>query len=84
MNTLQFPNGIDPGVVAVVSPISGQRVRVHRARMTGSPRRIAFFPREGGQLIKVPQFGYTLEAMAFGVCGIASFALILMLLLKVR
>jgi hypothetical protein len=83
MNTLQFTNGIDPGVVEVLSPISGQRAHFHRARMTGSSRGIALFPGQGGQLIKVAQFGYTLETMAFGVCGIASFALILMLLLKV-
>jgi hypothetical protein len=84
MKTLQFTNGIDPGVVEVLSPISGQRAHIHRAPMTGSSRRIALFPGEGGQVIKVPQLGYTLEAMAFGVCGIASFALILMLLLNVR
>ena len=84
MKTLQFTNGIDPGVVEVLSPISGQRAHIHRTPMTGSSRRIALFPGEGGQVIKVPQLGYTLETMAFGVCGIASFALILMLLLNVR
>jgi hypothetical protein len=33
--------------------------------------------------MKIPQLGYALETFAFGVCGIASFALILMLLLTV-
>lgn len=83
MKTLQFTNGIIPGVAEVLSPITGQRTYVHRARMTGFSRRIALFPGEGEQVIKVPQLGYRLETMAFGVCGIASFALILMLLLRI-
>lgn len=83
MKTLQFTDGIDPGVVEALSPITGQRALIHRARMTGFSRQIALFPGVGGQVIKVPQLGYTLETMAFAVCGIASFALILMLLLKV-
>ena len=83
MKTLQFTDGIDPGVAEVLSPISGQRSHIHWARMTGFSRRIVLFPGEDGQVIKVPQLGYTLETMAFGVCGIASFTLILMLLLKV-
>ena len=83
MKTLQFTNGIDPSVAEMMSPFSGQRARTHRARMSGLARRIALFPVEGGHLMKVPQLGYTLETMAFCVCGIASFALILMLLLRV-
>ena len=83
MSTLQFTNSVDPGVVEVLSPISGQRAQIRRARMTGSFGRIALFPTEGGQVIKIPQLGYTLETMVFGVCGIAAFALILMLILKV-
>jgi len=83
MKTLQFTNRIDPGVIEVLSPISGQRTHIRRAPTTGSSQRIALFPGEGGRLFKVPQLGYTLETMAFGVCGMAAFALILMLLLKV-
>jgi hypothetical protein len=83
MKTLQFTNGIDPSVAEVLSPFSGQRAHVHRARIAGLTRKIALFPRENAQLMKVPQLGYALETLAFGVCGIASFALILMLLLTV-
>ena len=83
MKRLQFTNAADPGVIEVLSPVSGQRTHLHRAPMTASSRRIALFPREGGQLFEVPHLGFTLETMAFGVCGMASFALILMLLLKV-
>jgi hypothetical protein len=83
MKTLQFTNGIDPSVAEVMSPFSGQRAHIHRARMSGLTRRIALFPSDGGQLMQVPQLGYTLETMAFGVCGIASLALILMILLRV-
>jgi hypothetical protein len=83
MNKLQFTNGIDPGVAEVLSPFSGQRAQVHRARMSSLARKIALFPREDSQLMKIPQLGYALETMAFGVFGIASFALILMPLLKV-
>ncbi len=83
MKTLQFTNGIDPGVVEVLLPFSGQPAYVHRARMANLARKIALFPRENAQLMKIPQLGYVLEMLAFGVCGIASFALILMLLLTV-
>lgn len=83
MNKLHFTNGIDPSVSEILSPFSGQRAQVHRARMSSSARKIALFPRENAQLMKIPQLGYALETMAFGVCGIASFALILMPLLKV-
>jgi hypothetical protein len=82
MKTIRFTNGIEPSVAEVLSPFSGQRARVHRARMSGSARKIALFPGGNGQLMKVPQLGYAFETMAFGVCGIASFALILMLLVK--
>jgi hypothetical protein len=83
MKTLLFTNGINPSVAEVLSPFSGQLVHVHRARMAGLARKIALFPRENTQLMKIPQLGYGLETLAFGVCGIASFALILMLLLKI-
>jgi hypothetical protein len=82
MKTLRFTNGIDPSV-AVLSPFSGQPVHVHQARLSNLARRIVLFSGEDAQVMKVPQLGYTLETLAFGVCGIASFALILMLLLKV-
>ena len=83
MKTLQFTNGIDPSVAEVLSRFSGQLTYVHRARMTSLARKIALFPRENAQLMKIPQLGYVLETLAFGVYGIASFALILMLLLTV-
>jgi len=83
MKMLQFTNGIDPSVAEVLSPFSGQPAHVHRARMAGLARKIALFPGENAQLMKVPQLGYALETLAFSVCGIASFALILMLLLTV-
>jgi hypothetical protein len=83
MKTLQFTNGTEPSVAEVLSPFSGQPVHVHRGRMSNFARRIVLFAGEDTQVMKVPQLGYTLETLAFGVCGIASFALILMLLLTV-
>jgi hypothetical protein len=83
MKTLQFTNGTEPSVAEVLSPFSGQPVHVRQARMANFARRIVLFASEDAQVMKVPQLGYTLEALAFGVCGIASFALILMLLLTV-
>jgi hypothetical protein len=83
MKRVQFTNGVDPSVAEVLSPFSGQPAHVHRARMTSFARTIALFPRENSQLMKVPQLGYAFETLAFGVCGIASFALILMLVLTV-
>jgi hypothetical protein len=83
MNEVQFTNGIDPGVAEVLSPFSGQQAQVHRTRMSSLARKIALFPRENAQIMKIPQLGYALETTAFAVCGIASFALILMPLLKV-
>jgi hypothetical protein len=32
----------------------------------------------------VPQLGYSLETLAFGICGVASFALMLMIVLGVN
>jgi hypothetical protein len=83
MKTHQFTNGTDPGVAEVLSPFSGQRRHDQQARMSGLGQRIVLFTGEAAQVMKIPQLGYTLETLAFGVCGIASFALILMLLLKV-
>ena len=83
MKTLQFTNGTDRSVAEVLSPFSGQPVQVHQARLSNFARRIVLFAGEDTQVMKVPQLGYTLETLAFGVCGIASFALILMLLLTV-
>jgi hypothetical protein len=83
MKTLQFTNGTDSSVAEVLSPFSGQPVHFHQRRMSSFARRIVLFTGEDAQVMKVPQLGYTLETLAFGVCGIASFALILMLLLTV-
>jgi hypothetical protein len=83
MKTLRFTNGTDPSVAEVPSLFSGQPAHVHQARMSNFARRIVLFANEDAQVMKVPQLGYTLETLVFGVCGIASFALILMLLLTV-
>jgi hypothetical protein len=83
MKTLRFTNGTDPSVAEVLSLFSGQPAHVHQARMPDFGRRIVLFSGEDAQVMKVPRLGDTLETLAFGVCGIASFALILMLLLKV-
>jgi hypothetical protein len=83
MKVIQFSEGSDPGIVEVLSPFSGQHARVHRSSAGGSLRRIYLFPRDGTQLMKVPQLGYSLETVAFAIFGAASLALVLMPILGV-
>jgi hypothetical protein len=95
MNKIQFSKGTDPAVVEVLTPFSGQLARVHRysnaARMVAldrltrrTPRPVVLFPRSGAQLMRIPQLGYSLEDVAFGICGGASLALLLMTVLGVN
>ena len=80
---IQFSKGTDPGVMEVLSPLSGQVPRVYRIAPVGHPRSIVLSPRNGSQLMRMPQLGYSLETLAFGICGAASFALMLMIVLGV-
>lgn len=84
MKKIQFSGGADPGVAEVLSPFSGQVPRVHRVSFAGYPKSIILFPRVRSQLMRVPQLGYSLETLAFGICGAASFALLLMIILGVN
>ena len=84
MKRIEFSKGTDPGIVEVLSPLSGQVPRVHRFAAAGSPKSIVLFPGNRPQLMKVPQLGYSLETLAFAICGAASFALMLMIVLGVN
>jgi hypothetical protein len=84
MKKNQFSKGSDPGVIEVLSPLSGQVPLVHRIAPAGHPKSIVLFPRNGSQLMRVPQLGYSLETLAFGICGAASFALMLIIVLGVN
>ena len=84
MKRIQFSKGTDPGVIEVLSPLIGQVPRVYRIAPVGHPRSIVLSPRNGSQLMRVPQLGYSLETLAFGICGAASFALMLMIVLGVN
>ena len=84
MNRIQFSKGIDPGVIEVLSPLSGQVPLVYRIGPVGRPKSIVLFPGNGSQLMRVPQLGYSLEALAFSICGAASFALMLIIVLGVN
>ena len=81
---IQFSKGTNPGVAEVLSPLSGQVPRVHRLVGTGYPKPIVLFSENGSQLMRVPQLGYSLETLAFAICGAASFALMLMIVLGVH
>jgi hypothetical protein len=84
MRRIQFSKSAVPGVTEVLSPLSGQFPLAHRATAAGYPEAIALFPGSEPQLMTVPQFGYSLETLAFAVCGVASFALMLMTVLGVN
>jgi hypothetical protein len=85
MKRIQFSKGTVPGVTEeVLSPLSGQFPLVHRLTTAGHPKTIALFPGSEPQLMRVPQIGYSLETLAFAVCGAASFALMLMTVLGVN
>ena len=83
MKRIQFSKGTDPGAVETLSPLSGQVARVHWVAPGGRPRHIVLFPGNGSQLMRVPQLGYSFETLAFGICAVASFALMLMIVLGV-
>jgi hypothetical protein len=84
MKRIQFSTGTDPGVTEVLSPLNGQVPKVHRLAAVGRPTPIALFPGSEPQLMRVPQLGYSLETLAFAICGAASFALMLMIVLGVN
>ncbi|MBV8097888.1 MAG: hypothetical protein JOZ31_01895 [Verrucomicrobia bacterium] len=84
MKRVQFSKGTDPGVTEVLSPLSGQVPLVHRLPSAAYPNSIVLFPGNGPPLMRVPQLGYSLETLAFAVCGAASFALMLMTVLGVN
>jgi hypothetical protein len=84
MNKIQFSTRTDPGATEVLSPLSGHLPRAHRHFVSGSPKPMALFPGSGAQLMRVPQFGYSLETLAFGICGAASLALLLITVLRVN
>jgi hypothetical protein len=85
MKRIQFSKGTVPGVTEeVLSPLSGQLPLVHRVTAAGHPKTIALFPGSEPQLMRVPQLGYFLETLAFAVCGVASFTLMLMTVLGVN
>ena len=84
MNRIQFSKGTDPGVIEVLSPLSGQIPRVHRHFVAASPKPVALLPGTRAQLMRVPQYGYSLETLAFGICGAASLAMLLITLLGVN
>ena len=81
---IQFSEGADPGVTDVLSPLSGQVPRVHRLAGAAYPKSIVLFPGNASQLMRVPQLGSSLETVAFTICGAASFALMLMIVLGVN
>ena len=81
MNKIQFSKGTDPAVVEVLTPFSGQIARVHRHSNAAAPKPVVLFPRSGGQLMRIPRLGYSLENVAFGICGGACLALLLMTVL---
>ena len=83
MKRIQFSKRTVPGVTEVFSPLSGQFPLVRRVAAASYPKSIALFPGSGPQLMTVPQLGYSLETLAFAVCGAASFALMLMTVLGV-
>jgi hypothetical protein len=84
MNKIQFSKGTDPAVIEVLSPFSGQLALVHRHSNAGSQRSIVPFPGTGAQLMRVPKLGYSLENVAFGICGGSSLVLLLMTVLGVN
>jgi hypothetical protein len=84
MKRIQFSKGTGPGVTEVLSPLSGQFPLVHRVTAAGHLKPIALFPMSEPQLMRVPQLGYSLETLAFALCGAASFALMLMTILGVN
>ncbi|MBV9731699.1 MAG: hypothetical protein JO275_02920 [Verrucomicrobia bacterium] len=84
MKRIQFSMGTDPGVAEVLSPFSGQVPRVHRFAAADYPKSIVLFPGSRPQLMRVPQLGYSLETLAFAVCGAASLALMLITVLGVN
>jgi hypothetical protein len=81
---IQFAKGTEPGAAEVWSPFTGQARRVHRFAGVGYPESIVLFPGNEPQLMRVPQLGYSLETLAFAICGAASFALMLMIVLGVN
>jgi len=81
MNKTQFSNGTDPAVIEVFSPFSGQPAQVRRRPGARSRKSILLFPGNEAQLMRVPQLGYSLENVAFGICGGASLALLLITVL---
>jgi hypothetical protein len=81
---IQFSKGTDPGAAGARSPLSGRVRRVHLLAGAVYPKSIVLFPGNGPQLMRVPQLGYSLETLAFAVCGGASFALVLMIVLGVN
>ena len=84
MNKIQFSKGTDPAVVEVLTPFSGQIALVHRHSKATTPKPVVLFSRSGAQLMRIPQLGYSLENVAFGICGGASLALLLMTVLGVN
>ena len=76
--------GTVPGATEVLSPLSGQFPRARRVAVASYPKSIALFPRNEPQLMTVPQLGYSLETLAFAICGAASFTLMLMTVLGVN
>jgi hypothetical protein len=84
MNKIEFSNGSDPAVAEVFSPFSGQPARVHRHSRGRSLKPITVFPGSEAQLMRVPHLGYSLENVAFGICGGASLVLLLMTVLGVN
>jgi hypothetical protein len=83
MKTIQFSKGINPGVTEVLSPLGGYVPRVHQFGGATYPKSVLLFPVNGSQLMRVPQLSYSLETLAFAICGGASFALMLMTALGV-
>ena len=84
MGRIQFSKSAVPGVSEVLSPLNGQLPLLHRATVADYPKPIALFPGSEPQLMKVPQLGYSLETLAFALCGAASFALMVMTVLGVN
>jgi hypothetical protein len=82
MKTIRFSDTTDPALPEVLSPFSGQFPSALHAR--SSCPTIILFPGNGAQIMRVPQLGYSLETLAFGICGAASFALLLMIALGVK
>jgi hypothetical protein len=81
---IQFSKGTDPDATEVWSRLSGRVRRVRPLAGAGYPKSIVLFPGNGPQLMRVPQLGYSLETLAFAICGAASFALMLMIVLGVN